>query len=88
MVDEDLVRKVRELGDIDLAALLCLISREHCIISTDAEYLDDLTAELQLVASHTFGLRSAVVDCTANTTLDDLIAAIQHPSSPPPTPHG
>ncbi|KAI8951326.1 hypothetical protein F4801DRAFT_294309 [Xylaria longipes] len=77
MADEGLVHKVRELGDMDLAALLCLISREHCIISTDAEYLDDLTVELQLVASRTFGLSSAVVDCTPETTLDDLIAAIQ-----------
>ncbi|KAI1422135.1 hypothetical protein F5Y12DRAFT_645680 [Xylaria sp. FL1777] len=82
MADEDLVHKVRELGDIDLAALLCLISREHCIISTDAEYLDDLTVELQLVASRTFGLGSAVVDCTPETTLDDLVAAIQLPQSP------
>ncbi|KAI0977405.1 hypothetical protein F4678DRAFT_13655 [Xylaria arbuscula] len=79
MADEHLVRKVRELGDIDLAVLLCLISREHCIISTDAEYLDDLTVELQLVASRTFGLGTAVVDCTPETTLDDLVAAIQVP---------
>ncbi|KAI0810652.1 hypothetical protein GGR55DRAFT_644831 [Xylaria sp. FL0064] len=82
MADEDLVRKVRQLGDIDLAALLCLISREHCIISTDAEYLDDLTVELQLVASRTFGLGSAVVDCTPDTMLEDLVAAIQLPQSP------
>ncbi|KAI1111102.1 hypothetical protein F5Y14DRAFT_426636 [Nemania sp. NC0429] len=83
MADEDLVYKVRRLGDIDLAALLCLISREHCIISTDAEYLDDLTAELQLVAERTFGLSSAVVDCTPETTLDDLVAAIQLPQPRP-----
>ncbi|KAI0426170.1 hypothetical protein F5Y09DRAFT_72364 [Xylaria sp. FL1042] len=82
MADEDLVRKVRQLGDIDLAVLLCLISREHCIVSTDAEYLDDLTVELQLVATRTFGLGSAVVDCTPETTLDDLITAIQLPQSP------
>ncbi|KAI0193967.1 hypothetical protein EV127DRAFT_422840 [Xylaria flabelliformis] len=90
MADEGLVHKVRELGDMDLAALLCLISREHCIISTEAEYLDDLTVELQLVASRTFGLSSAVLDCTPETTLDDLVAAIQlqpQPSTPQPT-HG
>ncbi|TGJ79571.1 hypothetical protein E0Z10_g9192 [Xylaria hypoxylon] len=83
MADEDLVHKVRELGDIDLAALLCLISREHCIIGTDPEYLDDLTIELQLVASRTFGLSSAVVDCTPDTTLDDLVTAIQLPQPQP-----
>ncbi|KAI1753474.1 hypothetical protein F4782DRAFT_496472 [Xylaria castorea] len=79
MADEGLVHKVRELGDMDLAALLCLISREHCIISTDADYLDDLTLELQLVASRTFDLSSVVVDCTPETTLDNLVAAIQLP---------
>ncbi|KAI1175476.1 hypothetical protein F4777DRAFT_550081 [Nemania sp. FL0916] len=90
MADEGLLRKVRELGDVDLAALLCLISREHCIVSTDAEYLDDLTAELQLAASRTFGLDSAVVDCTPETTLDSFVAAIQLPPAnnprAPPTP--
>ncbi|KAI0201242.1 hypothetical protein F4808DRAFT_425796 [Astrocystis sublimbata] len=89
MADEGLAQKARELGDIDLAALLCLISREHCIISTEAEYLDDLTAELQLVASRTFGLRSVAVDCTPHTTLDELVAAIHLPppvASSPPSP--
>ncbi|KAI0534636.1 hypothetical protein GGR58DRAFT_49308 [Xylaria digitata] len=85
MADEDLAHKVRELDDIDLAALLCLISREHCIISTEPAYLDDLTLELQLVASRTFGLSSAIVDCTPSTTLDDLVTAIQLPR-PQPTP--
>lgn len=75
--------KVRQLGDIDLAALLCLTSREHCIISTEAEYLDDLTVELQLVAERTLGLSSAVVDCTPETTLEDLITAIQLPHPRP-----
>lgn len=83
MADEDLVHKVRELGDIDLAALLCLINREHCIISTEKEYLEDLTAELQLVASRTFGLNSVVVDCTPETTLNDLVLAIQFPQPNP-----
>ncbi|KAI8625351.1 hypothetical protein F5Y19DRAFT_268255 [Xylariaceae sp. FL1651] len=79
MGDEDLVQKVQGLGDLDLAALLCLISREHCIISTDTHSLDDLIAELQLVASRTFGLDSAVVKCTSETTLDDLVTDIQLP---------
>ncbi|KAI1367522.1 hypothetical protein F5Y08DRAFT_57781 [Xylaria arbuscula] len=86
MADEVLVSRVRALGDVDLAALLCLISREHCIISTDPEYLDDLTVELQLVASRTFGLNSVIVDCTPETTLDDLIATIQLPPQWQPTP--
>lgn len=49
MADEDLLRKIQGLDDLDLAALLCLVSREHCIISTEPEALDDLVDELQLV---------------------------------------
>lgn len=41
--------KIHSLGDLDLAALLCLVNREHCIISTEPEALDDLVEELQLV---------------------------------------
>ncbi|KAI1092273.1 hypothetical protein F5B19DRAFT_454744 [Rostrohypoxylon terebratum] len=88
MADEDLLRRIHELEDLDLAALLCLISREHCIVSTESAELDDLVEELRLVASQTFHLSSAVVDCTPHTTLDDLAASIQllPPPPPPPTP--
>ncbi|KAI1503572.1 hypothetical protein F5X99DRAFT_98490 [Biscogniauxia marginata] len=78
--DEELLRKVQDLGDLDLAVLLCLISREHCIVRTEPPSLDDLVAELQLVAELTFNLTSAVVDCTPQTTLDDLASSIQLPS--------
>ena len=72
-----LLRKVHELGDLDLAALLSLIAREHCIVGTEAgPALDALVEELRLVARHTFGLDVAVVDCSPYTTLDDLAAAI------------
>lgn len=50
MADEELLAKIHGLGDLDLAALLCLTSREHCIISTEPEALDDLVQELQLVS--------------------------------------
>ncbi|KAI1214596.1 uncharacterized protein F4807DRAFT_403928 [Annulohypoxylon truncatum] len=87
MADEDLLRRIHELEDLDLAALLCLISREHCIVSTEPAELDDLVEELRLVASQTFHLSSTVVDCTPYTTLDDLAASIQlHPPAPPPPP--
>ncbi|KAK7954990.1 hypothetical protein PG988_015684 [Apiospora saccharicola] len=82
MADEELQQKIHGLGDLDLAALLCLMSREHCIVSTEPEALDDLVEELQLVVSQTFGLKSAVVNCTAQTTLDDFAASILLPQSP------
>ncbi|RYP77136.1 hypothetical protein DL771_001426 [Monosporascus sp. 5C6A] len=86
MADEELLRKIHGLGDLDLAALLSLISREHCIIGTESPALDGLVAELRLVASHTFSLDSAVLDCTPQTTLDDLASAILV-SEPDPHPH-
>ncbi|KAI0376658.1 hypothetical protein F5Y04DRAFT_266019 [Hypomontagnella monticulosa] len=84
MADEDLLHRVHALGDLDLAALLCLISREHCIVSTEPSELDNLIDELWLVASQTFNLSCAVVYCTPQTTLDNLAAAIQLPPPQPP----
>lgn len=46
---------MHSLSDLELAALLCLVSRENCLISTPPEALDDLVAELQLVR---FGMPS------------------------------
>ena len=72
-----LLSKVHGLGDLDLAALLSLIAREHCIVATETgPALDTLVEEFRLVARRTFGLDAAVVDCSPHTTLDDLAAAI------------
>lgn len=49
MVDQSLLTKVHELSDLELAVLLCLVSREHCLISTPSHVVDDLVLELQLV---------------------------------------
>lgn len=50
MADESLLEKVHDLSDLELAVLLSLIAREHCLISTPPEGLDDLIEELQLVS--------------------------------------
>lgn len=49
MADEDLLDKVHSLSDLELAVLLCLINREHVLISTPPAAIDDLVQELQLV---------------------------------------
>ena len=49
MADEALIKKIHGLSDIELAALLCLVAEEHCIIDTEPEFLDDLVQELSLV---------------------------------------
>ncbi|KAH7342776.1 hypothetical protein BKA65DRAFT_504748 [Rhexocercosporidium sp. MPI-PUGE-AT-0058] len=76
MADQTLLEKVHELSDLELAALICLIAQEHCIIDTEPDAIDDLAQELQLVASKVFGLSNAVLDCHEHTTLDDFAHAI------------
>lgn len=74
--DPRLLQQLHELNDIELAGLLSLIAREHCLISTPTDAVDDLTDELRLIAARTFGLTSTVVQCHAHTTLDDFANAI------------
>ncbi|KAM0434113.1 hypothetical protein ACHAPT_004058 [Fusarium lateritium] len=76
MADDSLLDKVHALSDLELALLLCLISREHCLVSTPSDAIDDLIQELQLVATKSFGLSWVVVDCTPSTTLEDFAAAL------------
>ena len=49
--DNNLLEKVHDLSDLELAVLLCLISREHCLISTPAGAISELVTELQLVCN-------------------------------------
>ncbi|KAL3423211.1 hypothetical protein PVAG01_04958 [Phlyctema vagabunda] len=76
MADETLLDKIHDLSDLELAALICLVAQEHCIIDTDPSVLDDLVQELELVAAKAFGLTHAVIDCSEHTTLDDFANAI------------
>src|SRR4051794_41061938 len=80
--DQLLLQKVHDLNDLELAALLSLIAREHCLISTSPDAVDELTEELRLIAARTFGLSSAVVSCHAHTTLDDFATALLLAPSP------
>ncbi|KAH6611327.1 hypothetical protein Trco_001347 [Trichoderma cornu-damae] len=91
MADDDLLEKVHSLSDLELAVLLCLINREHVLISTPLAAIDDLVQELQLVATKTFGLKPVVVDCHPSTTLEDFASALllqpqQPPATAPPPP--
>lgn len=88
MADDHVLAKVHALSDVELACLLSLISNEHCIVSTPAGCLNDLVTELQLITDRTFGLKSSVVECNANTTLDDFASSLllqPHASSPTTT---
>lgn len=91
MADEQLLEKVHELSDLELATLICLVAQEHCIIDTEPDSIDELADELRLVgykpvllhladelqvASKVFGLTNAVLDCSEHTSLDDFAHAI------------
>jgi hypothetical protein len=52
MADATLLDKVHDLSDLELAALICLVAQEHCIIDTEPDALDDLVQELELVWCH------------------------------------
>ncbi|KOS21293.1 hypothetical protein ESCO_006719 [Escovopsis weberi] len=95
--DDSLLEKVHDLSDLELAVLLCLINREHVLISTPSHAVRDLVLELQLLARRTFGLRPVIIDCDPNTTLEDFASALvsgqqhhhhhhhhHHPHPPPP----
>ncbi|EFY89943.1 hypothetical protein J3458_001351 [Metarhizium acridum] len=74
-----IVSKILHLSDLELALLLCLVSREHGIITTPSACLSLLTTELSLVATRTFGLTCSIIDCTPSTTLDDFASALLLP---------
>lgn len=67
-----LVDKAQELGDLELAVLLCLIANEHCIIEADQQDLKQAEKELQSICSNTFGLKSAIVHCDADLGVDSF----------------
>ena len=46
---DPIAQKVQALSDIELAVLLCLVVDQHCIIETDAQFLDGLEKELRIV---------------------------------------
>lgn len=52
MVDpSEIVGKIGELTDLELAILLCLVASQHCLIETEREALESTGEELQLVSN-------------------------------------
>lgn len=43
--------EIENLTDLEIAILLCLVAREHCIVEADKAAIDDLENELKLVIS-------------------------------------
>jgi adenylate kinase len=47
---DPIAQKVQALSDIELAVLLCLVVDQHCIIETDATFVNGLEQELRIVS--------------------------------------
>ena len=47
---QHLLEHVKDLSDLELACLLCLIAKQHCLVETPPEQMDDLASELVLVS--------------------------------------
>lgn len=49
MESSDLMEQIHGLSDLELAILLCLVGKHHCIIESEDHNLKLLKQELQLV---------------------------------------
>lgn len=47
----NVVQKIQQLNDLELAALTCLVADQHCLIATDDDIVDTLDQELRIVRS-------------------------------------
>ncbi|KAK3113377.1 hypothetical protein LTR53_009367 [Teratosphaeriaceae sp. CCFEE 6253] len=75
MDEEVLQDRLQNLSDLGLAILVSLISGQHCIFYTSLDAVRGLRKELQSSCAGTFGIETAVVDCS-NITVDDFSEAI------------
>ncbi|KAL2011417.1 hypothetical protein VTN00DRAFT_4135 [Thermoascus crustaceus] len=68
----DIVDLVPELSDLELAIFLSLVAREHCLIETKKDAIDDVAKELALICLNTFNLSCVILDCSSETSLDNF----------------
>ncbi|KAF7718538.1 Uncharacterized protein PECH_003650 [Penicillium ucsense] len=71
----------RQLSDLEVAVFLSLVAREHCLIETSDDLIDDLAQELALVCTHSLGLAYSILDCSAETSTNDLCNGSLTPSA-------
>lgn len=46
---QNLAETAQDLSDLELATLLCLVAKQHCLVETEEDIVDDLAQELALV---------------------------------------
>ena len=75
-MDYTIQAKIQELGDLELAILVCLVAQQHCIFSSSEEHTRDLRDELRLICESVFSLQPAIIECSASTTVDEFSESI------------
>jgi len=68
----DSAAAIAQLDDLELAVLVCLVAKEHCIIRTPQHLLPTVQAKLESVAKDIFGLATVCVECGPATGIDEL----------------
>ncbi|EKV05734.1 GTP-binding protein rhoC domain protein [Penicillium digitatum] len=77
----DLVDIARQQSDLEVAILLCLAAREHCLIETTSHCINDLAKELALIGSTTFNYSYCILDCSSATSIDDIFNDVLTPDA-------
>ncbi|KAI9667434.1 MAG: hypothetical protein M1821_000249 [Bathelium mastoideum] len=73
----NLADRVQELGELELATLVCLVASQHCVVDADAlDALDEAQYQLEAITSNIFGLTCATVDCSERLSVDDFSNAV------------
>ncbi|KAI6245594.1 hypothetical protein HI914_06098 [Erysiphe necator] len=76
MADEALMQKIKNLNDLGLAVLICLIAREHFLIGTTVSSQDEVTHELEQIVNNVFSLRYVTIEFSQSTTSDEFAQLI------------
>ena len=56
--------------------LLSLIAKQHCIIESEEERMEDLGREVRAASGEVFGLKAAIVDCKREMTMEQFWGGI------------
>lgn len=67
---------IPQLSDLELLFLICLIADNHCIVRAAKEDLNDVQRDIEAISNSLFGFSCAVVDCHAQTSLEDISNAV------------
>ncbi|EXJ78866.1 hypothetical protein A1O1_09268 [Capronia coronata CBS 617.96] len=76
MAAQSFVDRVEDMTDLELAMLLSLIAQHHCLIEVQDDLVDNLAAELSLIARDVFNLSYIILERADLQSVDQFVAAI------------